>query len=229
MINTVMKPLVLLTIFFLSFIYGCRYDGSSGSSGVIIPLKAGNTWIYEESVTDSLGRLRDMKLDTSSVGLSTSIDGLQWFFFTGPGNSPSEAMLSTNKNDGFWIHNIGGSESLLLLPYPFPEGAEIILGTDTSLFDSTISQFKIKVISNNEPIFTTIGTFFCYHYSSRTDQIDLITHKLKQTDRGDDIFAAPNIGIVKISNPVEDIIFDSIGVKTITETRNTVLIDYTLK
>ena len=142
------------------FLGSCHYDGSGGSSGVIIPLKTGNQWIYQETTTDSLGHILETTTDTASVGLSVSIDGIEWFFFTGPGDSPFDATLSTNKNDGFWIHGDQGSGSLLFIPYPAAPGYDYLLASDTSFFDTTISQTRIKIKSANELVNTKKRLFF---------------------------------------------------------------------
>ena len=59
----------------------------------------------------------------------------------------------------------------------------------------------------------------------------MLTHRLIRTDQGSELYIAPNIGIVKISEPTEDIIFDSTGkeIVKVTGAINTVLVDYKLK
>jgi hypothetical protein len=220
----------LLLIFVLTlFLASCNYSPESGKSGVLIPLKTGNQWIYEETVKDSLGNVITSKIDTSNIGLTVAIKGETWYFFTPPGEKSIDAGLFANRFNGLFQLDEQSNAALLEFPYPASVGFEAVLFADTSFFNDIIDRVLVRLVAINEAVDTKKGTFFCYHYQALAEEKIISINQIATSPslQKEDIYIAPNIGIIKMVEPSDGISFDSTFISSTTRTIQ--LTDYTLK
>ena len=191
------SPLLLLIL--LVTIGGCGIldpDDSSNkpSSGVIMPLKVGNTWIGRTTMTDRDGAVTSVTYDTLRIVKEKRIDGYIWY-------EANTGDLYRNDADGLHVATGGGMEctcpvvkypaarldtfNTVFVPLLFPDYPEAIL---TSNFT--------QVASRDTAITVPPGTFTCYHYRRRVESTD----PSKPVDAvviREHEFYAPNIGPVK--------------------------------
>ncbi len=221
----IMKHPILFLLLTCLVLASCKSATDNGvSNGVLIPLKAGNTWRYEETTTDTLGNILQKRIDSSSVGLSVNIDGVSWSFFTPPGESTLNAGLFANKFGGLWALDPQTNTSMLQFPYPASAGYDYLFFADTSS-DSIIFRLKIKISSTNEPVVTSKGTFSCYLYQARVEELNFITNKLKVSPVTSDIYIAPNIGMIKMVESSDGLSIDPTQRSSVI---SKILTDYTL-
>ena len=181
-------------------IVSCKNSTNSPvSSGDLIPMKTDNLWVYRSTTTDTLGNVRSTRVDTTELAPSVTIQGINWYFFSGPGStSPSNAVFLANKSDGVWVLDQPSQKSFLLFQYPTTGGAEYTVWADSTTFaiDGIIAQFNVKVISISENVAGVKQSFSCYHYQPVSHLINTRTSEV-ESQSVSDVYVAPGIGIVK--------------------------------
>ncbi|MGA2296468.1 MAG: hypothetical protein ABSG15_02855 [FCB group bacterium] len=189
--KTILSLIILVIIVFA----GCNKTDSPVSptqSDVLIPLKVGNTWIYQGGSKDSVST------DTLKVIRDTIINGVTWYFF----NSDSSDVV-TNLNDGFYDMFIG-SYSYMGSGLSFKYPAKV--GDTCSSSNNNSTQNGIRtVLSVNESITVKAGTFKCYKFQSYGVVTDTTYNFSIYTK--DTVWICPNIGMIKTKSWVS---FDNI-------------------
>lgn len=199
MIRKKIKYLTVLFVISLTIVSCKNSTNSPVSSGDLIPLKTDNMWIYRTTTADTLGNVRSTKVDTTKLAPSVTIQGINWYFFLGPGStSPANATFLANQSDGVWGLDQQRQRSFLLFQYPTIGGMEYTVWTDSIKFgtDSAIIQFNIKVISTSENIVGVKQSFSCCHYQPVSHLINLRTGEV-ESQSVSDVYVASGIGIVK--------------------------------
>lgn len=199
---------LLLFIFACLAASSCKNSTGSLATGDLIPLKAGNQWIYQIQYTDNKGSLSNGALDTSKVGLSISFQGNEWSFFNFPNST--DILLFVNKIGGLWNLDLASEKSHLKFAFPGSVGEEYILSTTSEelirrdslgieISDSLFTITKAKIISVSELVQCGSGTFTCYHYQVRDSLFDpfFIASAAAPTD----FYISPNVGVIKIVVP----------------------------
>lgn len=210
-------PVLLLAI----MLAGCGTSSTGteppATKDELIPLSAGNKWIYLTTFIDPDGQILSSTLDSSFVGLSTNLIGKTWFFYdhkkTGSGDDIS---LFRNDNQGLYQFEETLQTEFLAFKYPAKAGEIYTLFSDP--FSSLSS--SIEVVSTDTLIVAEKETFKCYQYRP------LFSERTRSTT---DIFIAPNIGIIKEVEigavfPSEESPDQIFGV-----TRERVLVDFIIK
>ena len=142
-----MKNLIAFTLLSVFVFLSCKVDEIIGppiDTSVILPLKVGNIWTYQCTMTDSLGSMFASFSQSTSIVSDTLLNGRRTFLF-------STGDYFWNENSGFWIQS-PGKQPLLVYKYPANLG-------------ESYGQL-ITVIFKDSTINTPKGNFNCYGYSS---------------------------------------------------------------
>jgi hypothetical protein len=145
---------ILLTAVLLSLAIfnGCKKDDNpvtAGTGGVIMPLKVGNFWFYEEISLDTAGIIIGADTVGFMVMRDTTIGGEKWYFI---GVDSTAREMLANRTDGLWYARLrsgsdSGSPAFLYAKYPatvnytwpLPDTTtKKVVSVDTSLALSTI-------------------------------------------------------------------------------------------
>ena len=183
--------LTIIVLLLSHLFIGCGSSAESTppptSSDVLIPLAAGNKWIYETTYYDSAGvPLSPTYIDSAFVGLSTNFNGKLWSFYNHKGTKlPDDALLFRNDNRGTLQFDENFNAEFVKFPYPSP------IGTFTTFSEASL-HVQVSVLSINESVTTPKGIFTCYHYQPKTIFFDDNFNAPVE-----DFYIAPNIGIVK--------------------------------
>ena len=176
----------LIGLFSLVLLCGC--GASSDNEQIldfsIIPLAAGNKWIYETTYYDSTGIVLATRTDSSFVGLTRVVNGKTWYYYINQGTlTPEDAFLFRNDSLGLWQFNEDLRIESFTLKYPATAG-EIYNLTDDSSFTAT----RMLVVSTTEAVSTHKGVFICYRYKPI---------QREPTNTENEVYAAPSVGIIK--------------------------------
>lgn len=149
---------LLVTALFLSA-GGCNKDDNPAKSttgGVLMPLKIGNTWKYQNLSLDSNGVV--MHTDTSmfSIVRDTTIGTEKWYFI---GTASFAFELLTNRSDGLWYMFLGETPTLFA-KYPATIGDGW----------TGLSGQRVQLAATNVGVTVPAGTYSCnvYTYTDTT-------------------------------------------------------------
>ncbi|HEY6907393.1 MAG TPA: hypothetical protein VI230_07975 [Ignavibacteriaceae bacterium] len=149
-----MKSLSVSLIIYCFILNGCKNESNVIVPPIvtteIVPLKVGNSWLYQTTVYDTMGNIVSSTFDSFSVVSDTLINGQYYFTL-------STGVIRWNDVSGFWM--LAAPDSLLLYKYPAEVGDTY--GT-------------LKVICKDSLIVILKGTFKCYGYSG-TVAIDYVS------------------------------------------------------
>ena len=168
--------MLLLSILTLS---SCKKDDNpanpSPTSQEILPLKAGNTWVFRVTGFDTTGTVTGTGGSFSIViGKDTVIGNDTWHQFQ------SNNSFLTNKPDGVWLMQTGASPVAPALYYKYPANVGDSLSWST---------FQVSVYSNNISVTVPLGTYSCYQYRNTYNSISI-----------EDDYLAPGIGFIAIDS-----------------------------
>jgi hypothetical protein len=124
---------------------------ASGDSGVIMPLKEGNTWVFHYTFFDTLGNITSTMVDSTTIGRDTVIDGETWYR-----THVSSMYHYTNRADGYYlrVQDYGANAQISRLKqYPARVNDSIPSGST-----------YIVVASVSDQITVGAGGFSCYQY-----------------------------------------------------------------
>lgn len=132
----------------------------------ILPLAVGNRWVYDVTVSDSLGEIQFQFVDSNAVDRDTLINGERWYIIM-RGNT--NLGLGANRMDGYWARNLPPWDSLTIsdvgpayLAAKFPAA----LGETFLNIDNLIT----KVLSTDTTVEVPAGSFSCYKYLRTTQR-----------------------------------------------------------
>jgi hypothetical protein len=198
-----MKKLILIFVTFTSLIFiSCGDEDSILNKKGLIPLKTGNTWMFENYRLDEL-------VDTTVfvIGDYTSIDGNNGFKFT-TGDQPFHVTyLSDNDIDGNFVSKGGYSDIDTLFSSSIRYKSNPLKGESwkyqsISFNESGVfSQTEIEVSCENTDtlINTPIGDFTCNVYKwSPNSGIDVFLDYISE-----------NIGWIKSEHFEDNVLFSS--------------------
>ena len=167
--NIKFKLLIILFLFSLIFLIGCKDDSVNPSSEMLFyPINVGNSWKYDFKDYDSTGTLvYEISINESFI-IARMKDGQPVYQFNSPLNPPSPACCDyryyfQNKFDG--VHRLVSSDSTgdwvydyLWYKYPCDENDFFTNGTNN--LDTTF------VIALNDTVFCDAGRFECIVYKN---------------------------------------------------------------
>jgi hypothetical protein len=160
-------------------------------SDVIIPLKVGNTWVYERVEFDSVGKTLSTITDTLSIFKETVINNEHWFAYTFSSSSDTSSVI--NRSDGFYYVRAGIEYHSNL--YPCKAGDRFYSRRDTS-GNYIISEIK-DVEGVSSMVHSGAGMFSCIKYVSHQENFNIATGT---TNTGSDDYVeyfAPNKGMIQ--------------------------------
>ncbi|MGA2296122.1 MAG: hypothetical protein ABSG15_01060 [FCB group bacterium] len=184
------KILLLVRVLFLTSILGCKSCTKSDSpvsptiSGVLIPLKIGNKWIYQDKQFDNPINPKIGK-DTLYIIKDTIINGETWYIPYGEINIPC-----INRSDGFYSmlpDSLQNFNITLLFKYPAN------IGDMWNTGDSN-REGNYTLLSKNDTVTVTAGTFICYKYQSESQFSDILLYQKSL------FWICPGIGEIKIED-----------------------------
>lgn len=191
------------TILFLILI-SCKSTTESPSVIDLLPLHAGNQWIYQTSVyRDSLPPI--IMQDTATVSSTSTKDSLMLYEIRKNGASD----FYRNRYNGLWTIDSSTQNLILVYEYPSFPGNEYIAEYNTSSSDSskTVTEVRMNLLSTNEHVITPAGSFYCYHYHYESEIVYFLTDiifnsvTIKNHQIVKEIYFAPGVGIVKATIP----------------------------
>jgi len=141
-----LKNLITITLLLVFAFLGCKDDNIVEppiDTSVIVPLKVGNTWTYQFTMSDSLGNVWASFSQSTSIVSDTIISGRQTYVF-------SSGDFFWNDDTGFWAQTSGKPPSLV---YKYPAN----VGESYGLLNT--------VICKDSTINTPKGSFKCYGYT----------------------------------------------------------------
>ncbi|MCK9212398.1 MAG: hypothetical protein M0P61_16275 [Ignavibacteriaceae bacterium] len=175
-----MKKLMMMGIFCLFLIVGCKKDSDNPivptSSNGLFHFKIGDqatVVIKEYSIKNGVDSLINQSEYTYTILRDTVFDSFTWYSY-----SVHVATWITNKNDGVWQadrQQNGSLSTFMLYKYPCAKG-------DT--FNSLGG--NVLVVTTDTTISVSAGTFKCIQYR----EIDQYSYE--------DIYISEGLGIVKI-------------------------------
>jgi hypothetical protein len=160
---------------------GCKTEGTTepipsgprDSNAVILPLKVGNRWIYKTTDYDSTGTPLRSRGDTTTIVRDTMIGSEKWFIDQG-------GVVQTNRTTGLHLMDQTG-ETYLVNAYP------ATLNQTYRIYGAY--GVTVKVMSLNQSVATTAGTFTCVVYEWRLTSTG---NKLSS------LSYSPNVGLAKL-------------------------------
>jgi len=168
------KLFISLSFVFILIFAGCKETPTQPlDTSVIWPLNVGNYWEYKCSKFDLSGNITVIEYDTMTVVLDTLINNLNVYKI----KSIDYDYYFYNLSDGlyqFRLRKIEPDTTYIMFKYPGNVGDRFVPG-DT-----------IYIISTNENITISAGTFNCYRYENSSNHYNKSVY-----------YCSPNIGIIK--------------------------------
>jgi hypothetical protein len=148
------KLIFLLGLIITLSLFSCKEDLGINSfqDDQIIPTKAGNQWIYDQTEFDSIGITTRRINDTVRISLDSVASGEQWYKLTG---SVGYEFQIFNRPNGYYFY-FGGVTTLL---YKYP----VVINERYRTAISTANDTMI-VASLNDNVATPFGNISCYRY-----------------------------------------------------------------
>ena len=154
-----MKSLLIYLLAFtlIATQFSCKKNDSNpvvdnANAGVYLwPLNTANNWIFKTIVYDTVGAVKFTSYDTILVGRDTTISSQKWF------QAMDKNVFWTNKTDGVWQIDFGGSNQTAQLLFKFPGN----VGDNWTTRDGQAS-----IVSTNASISLSSSTYTCYEYTS---------------------------------------------------------------
>lgn len=190
--ESLMKKIALL--FLLIALAGCgkkeaqKQNSTTPSAGgdeltnVILPLKTGNTWVYDVYGLDTVkDRHILIRVDTFEILNDTVIDGEKWWDTRQIGHKKAWVI---NRKDGLWLRFREDSIPFLWVKYPGfieDEYKSVIMGVPSSN----------KILTNNIAVEVPAGKFDCYAYGQYIGKQQILTR----------YYFTPNKGLIKMEIP----------------------------
>ncbi|MFH1700704.1 MAG: hypothetical protein ABIE07_08975 [Candidatus Zixiibacteriota bacterium] len=144
----------------------------------LMPLKIGNSWVYELSTMDTLtGELSVSKIDTFRVERDTVLDGETFYFISGMG---PRGTLATNREDGFWIMGPMG-QPIMLAKFPGLDGDDFSMTLGPTVISNRLDKAGLEIE-------VPAGKFYSYKYSQVMGPMRRTTYN----------YFAPGLGLVKM-------------------------------
>jgi hypothetical protein len=146
--------LIIVGLLTLALVSGCSSstppEDDDPPISTIMPLKAGNKWVYDATTYNPDGTLQSTRQDSIVIATDTIVDYEQWFLnHTG--------TLMRNQGEGLWTM-IKPNPPRLLYKYPASSGDNYLFGN----VDST--QFRITVMATDELVTLPLGDFDCVKF-----------------------------------------------------------------
>ena len=132
----------------------------------IIPLAAGNKWVYNIKVFDSTNAQIYVSVDSSWVERDTTLDNQLWYILV---DEDGPFQIAANHDDGYYARDVtlasgttdidSVGEAYLSAKYPVNAGETF----------SNKTGFVTKVLATDDSVTVPAGSFSCYKYK-RTEQ-----------------------------------------------------------
>jgi hypothetical protein len=151
--KSILSPLLLS--FAVLTISSCKKSNpvsSSSSSGQILPLETGNTWVYRYTDFDTSGAAYATGYDTLVVGRDTFVGNDTWYQI--------RLDLWTNKSDGAWQMAMVPDSLAPTLVFKYPADVGETWTPQVDPWDTC----QVSVQANNTSMTVPKGTYTCYQY-----------------------------------------------------------------
>ncbi len=132
----------------------------------IIPLAAGNKWVYNIKVFDSTNAQVYADVDSSWVERDTTLDNQLWYILV---DEDGPFQIAANRDDGYYARDVtlasgttnidSVGEAYLSAKYPVNAGETF----------SNKPGFTTEVLATDDSVTVPAGSFSCYKYK-RTEQ-----------------------------------------------------------
>lgn len=173
----------LLLILSIPLLFSCSNSTSpeNVAPDEVIPLTMGNSWSYTYTNYDENGDETSSFPRESTIDKDTTISDLTCYAY-----SNHHSAWYTNLDDGYSSYSLNASSeneaTMLMFKYPATKGD--IYGD---------SEYRVEVISINEKITVTAGTFNVLHYSTTiSDDSYMNDYEIVSLES----FISPGIGLV---------------------------------
>lgn len=123
-----------------------NHEQEPAKKPVLIPMKIGNWWSYRYTYFNRDSTVSNTGIDTVEIRRDTTIQNTTWFAY-------NEVNLMTNKTDGVWWWEQGGSPALLLKYPAAPNETYHFLSVPWTVLDT------------NKAVIVPQGTHSCFVYS----------------------------------------------------------------
>lgn len=179
------KLFIINAILILIALSSCDSPNSPNvDSSVIMPLKVGNTWIFNVKTLNKDGILIDSGLDTFLVKGYAELQGIKGYFI-----SPMEDYLFQNESDGLHVYELGDTiNNNLFFKYPGHLNDKWTVSVKDGKYELSISEVD-KLIK------VEAGEFKCINYAElyvyEVPESTLIRYYKTY------YYLSPNIGFVK--------------------------------
>jgi len=151
------------------------------ASGEIIPLKVGNTWVWQISNYDTSGAISSTTFDSVWVSQDTIVDGQKFFLLweqykqsDGTISQLASSFFARNLSSGFSRRD--GSQETVIYNYPYKNGDSTVIGSNVSITLTSGTTYICIVYQ------TPAGSYFA------NGRLQTLFEKS---------YICPNIGIVK--------------------------------
>lgn len=172
-------------------------------TGVIMPLKVGNKWLYKVTEYFSTGEIYSSYYDSIVVKSEEYKNGEKWYKVYLPMLTTMNDVYITNTDKGLWFINDNPISSYLIANYPIKyskyRNGELLFRTrlfDNSIFSDSSTRYLSSNVDNS--IFNNLRSTHQYKQ----------TYYLKETKReilSSESYFAENYGILKYNLYVTDL------------------------